>query len=92
MHPSPTTTRRESFLAISLVILTTLLTYGPLISQLGFYRDDWYLIWTAQTQGRDGILSLLKGIALLLGGYIISIITCWAVRPCIGIFMYCLSK
>lgn len=61
MIPSSTNSRRESFLAISLVILTTLLTYGPLISQLGFYRDDWYLIWTAQTQGTDGIMSLFKG-------------------------------
>lgn len=61
MNSVPTASRRESLLAISLVVLTTLLTYAPLISQLGFYRDDWYLIWTAQTQGTEGIMSLFKG-------------------------------
>jgi len=37
---------RESWASISLVILVTLITYAPLINQLGFYRVDWYLLWT----------------------------------------------
>lgn len=55
------TARRETWLSVALVIMVTLLTYGPLIPQLGFYRDDWYLIWTAQTQGVKGIMSLFEG-------------------------------
>ena len=61
------TSRRENWLSALLVILATLLTYAPLIPQLGFYRDDWYLIWTAQTQGLDGILSLFEGDRPILG-------------------------
>ncbi len=61
MNSSPTTSHRESFYAICLVILTTILTYGTFISQLGFYRDDWYLLWTAESQGMEGILNLFRG-------------------------------
>ncbi|MBI5953726.1 MAG: hypothetical protein HY865_18890 [Chloroflexi bacterium] len=62
MNSSPTTTsRRESFLAILLVVFTTLITYGTQIQQLGFYRDDWYLLWGAQSKGVEGILSMFQG-------------------------------
>jgi len=53
--------RLERILAPILVVAATLLTYGSLIPQLGFYRDDWYLIWIAQSRGTEGILSLFKG-------------------------------
>jgi len=56
-----TSSRRETLLSILLIALTTALTYGALISQLGFYRDDWYLVWTSQTQGWNGMLSLFVG-------------------------------
>ena len=61
------TPRRENWLSGLLVIMITLLTYAPLISQLGFYRDDWYLIWVAQYQGSEGIISLFKGDRPLFG-------------------------
>jgi hypothetical protein len=62
MNSSPTVaSRRESFLAILLVVFTTLITYGTLILQLGFYRDDWYLLWAAKSEGAAGILSLFQG-------------------------------
>jgi hypothetical protein len=32
--------RRELLFSIAAITLTTLLTYGILISRLGFYRDD----------------------------------------------------
>jgi hypothetical protein len=58
---------RENWHSVLLVILVTLLTYAPLIPHLGFYRDDWYLIRTAQTQGAEGIMSLFKGDRPFLG-------------------------
>jgi hypothetical protein len=61
MNSSPTASRRESFYAICLIVLTTILTYGTLISQLGFYRDDWYLIWTSESLGTSGLHSLFFG-------------------------------
>jgi hypothetical protein len=62
MNSSPaSSSRRELFLAVLLVVFTTLITYGTQISQLGFYRDDWYLLWAAKSQGMAGILSLFKG-------------------------------
>jgi hypothetical protein len=51
---------REAILAAGLVAITTLVTYGVLIGQLGFYRDDWYLLSTAQSQGPAGIIALFQ--------------------------------
>ncbi len=41
--------------------MVTLITYAPLINQLGFYRDDWYLLWTNASKGSQGLLDLLAG-------------------------------
>lgn len=57
----------ESFLSIGLIALTTVLTYGALIPQLGFYRDDWYFLWTAQAQGAPGIVALFSSDRPLVG-------------------------
>jgi hypothetical protein len=61
MNSSPTFSRRETWLAVLLVIFATLLTYGTQITQLGFYRDDWYLLWGAQSKGVEGLLSMFEG-------------------------------
>lgn len=53
--------RRDTWLAILLVVFATLLTYGTQITQLGFYRDDWYLLWGAQSKGVEGLLSMFEG-------------------------------
>jgi len=50
-----------------LISFVTLLTYGVLISQLGFYRDDWYQMWTAQSQGSAGLIALFQSDRPLVG-------------------------
>jgi hypothetical protein len=50
----------ERWLPIGLITLATLLAYGVLLPQLGFYRDDWYLLSTAQSQGSAGIVALFQ--------------------------------
>ncbi|RME89898.1 MAG: hypothetical protein D6770_03520 [Anaerolineae bacterium] len=50
----------EKVVSIATIVLVTLLTYGVLIPWLGYYRDDWYLMWTAQAQGAKGIVELFK--------------------------------
>ena len=47
-------------MAAMLVFLVTLITYAPLILDLGFYQDDWYLLWSAEARGVQSILSLFK--------------------------------
>ena len=61
--------KHESWLSVALVTLVTLLTNAPLISQLGFYRDDWYLIWVAQSQGPEGVIALFRGDRPLFGWF-----------------------
>lgn len=51
---------RDPWPALGLILVVTLLTYGILIPQLGFYRDDWYLFSTAQSHGPAGIIALFQ--------------------------------
>lgn len=48
----------ETFVATLLIFLTTLLTYGVSIPQLGYYRDDWYLLWSGESRGAASIIPL----------------------------------
>lgn len=48
----------ETFLAIGTIAFVTLVNYGVLIPQLGFYRDDWYMLLAGQTDGAQGIINL----------------------------------
>lgn len=50
----------ESLISILVLLLGTLLTYGILLTRLGFYRDDWYMLWAAQAQGAEGVMALFK--------------------------------
>ena len=49
---------REHWLAIGLVVLITLITFGVLIPQLGWYRDDWYVFLTQQYGGIRAVINL----------------------------------
>ncbi len=57
----------EKWLAMGLITFVTLLTYGVLIRQLGFYRDDWYQLLTAQSQGSAGLIALFQSDRPLVG-------------------------
>lgn len=50
----------ETIVALSVITLSTLLSYGILIPQLGFYRDDWYMLLAGQTEGAQGIINLFS--------------------------------
>ena len=67
LKPVNITPRQEKWFSSLLVIIVTLLTHAPLLSQLGFYRDDWYLIWTGQSLGIEGIIALFRGDRPLFG-------------------------
>ena len=50
----------ESFVAILVIFLTTLITYGVSIPQLGYYHDDWFLLWSGQARGAESIIPLFS--------------------------------
>lgn len=45
----------ERFVPLILIALS-ILAYVPLISQLGFYWDDWPMMWSEVTQGPEGFV------------------------------------
>ncbi|MCJ7512650.1 MAG: hypothetical protein MUO23_06725, partial [Anaerolineales bacterium] len=57
MKPSPgrRDNRIEWALAIGLLGALALLAYGPWLTQLGFYRDDWYVLWAGRVRGPESI-------------------------------------
>ena len=48
----------ETFVATLLIFLTTAITYGVSIPQLGYYHDDWFLLWSGQARGAESIIPL----------------------------------
>lgn len=46
--------------AILMVFLTALLTYGLSISKLGFYHDDWYMLWSGASRGAESLVPLFS--------------------------------
>ena len=60
--------RLETWLAGALIALSVVLTYGILIPRLGFYRDDWYMLWSGQSpSGLSGIIRLFQTDRPLIG-------------------------
>src|ERR1041385_2492957 len=47
--------KNETFVACLLIFLTTLITYGISITQLGYYRDDWFVLWSGHARGAASI-------------------------------------
>lgn len=52
--------KSESFIAVLLILLTTLVTHGVSIPKLGYYYDDWYMLWSGQARGPESIISLFS--------------------------------
>lgn len=69
MRSFNSTKLREEWASTLLIVLVTLITYAPFIGQLGFYRDDWYLIWMAEHRGFNGIIDLFRGDRPLFGWF-----------------------
>lgn len=52
--------KNETFLALLLIFTTTLVTYGSSIPKLGYYHDDWYLLWSGMARGAQSIIPLFS--------------------------------
>lgn len=52
--------KNETFVSILLILLATAITYGISIPKLGYYYDDWYLLWSGQARGAESIISLFS--------------------------------
>src|SRR5258706_4795256 len=48
----------EIFVATLLILFTTVLTYGLEIPRLGYYYDDWYVLWSGQARGAASLIPL----------------------------------
>jgi len=52
--------KNETFVAALLIFLATVVTHGIGIPHLGYYHDDWYLLWSGQARGAGSIISLFS--------------------------------
>jgi hypothetical protein len=52
--------KNETFIATLLIFLTTVVTHGIGIPKLGYYYDDWYLLWSGEARGAGSIISLFS--------------------------------
>lgn len=51
---------RGGALAAGLVVLIAAIAYLPLIGRLGFYRDDWFVIWSGNARGAWSLVQLFE--------------------------------
>ena len=42
---------QETLTSILIIVIVTIITFGILIPVLGYYRDDWYVMWTGHARG-----------------------------------------
>ena len=52
--------RWEWLAALGLLAALAALAYGPFLPKLGFYRDDWYVLWAAHTHGTRSLVALFS--------------------------------
>jgi hypothetical protein len=52
--------KNETFTAILLIFLTTVITYGVSIPKLGYYHDDWFVLWSGQARGAESLIPLFS--------------------------------
>ena len=50
----------ETLVATLLFLLISVISYGIVIPALGYYHDDWYLLWSGQARGADSIIPLFS--------------------------------
>jgi hypothetical protein len=52
--------RKQWLLPVGLLVLVGAVVFLPFASRLGFYRDDWYMLWSANMRGADSIIDLFS--------------------------------
>ena len=50
----------ETIIATLLILLTTVITYGVSIPKLGYYHDDWFVLWSGQVRGAESLIPLFS--------------------------------
>jgi hypothetical protein len=60
MESKITRQNRKKYLYFLILILIGCITYAPLLSQLGFYRDDWYQLWALKALGAKSLVTLFS--------------------------------
>ena len=52
--------KNETFFAILFISLITIVTHGLFLSKLGYYYDDWYVLWSGAARGASSLVSLFS--------------------------------
>lgn len=52
--------KNETFVSTLLILLTTVITYGVSIPQLGYYHDDWFVLWSGHVRGAESLIPLFS--------------------------------
>ncbi|HSK89096.1 MAG TPA: hypothetical protein VK880_12100, partial [Anaerolineales bacterium] len=52
--------KNETFFAALLILLTTVITYGVSIPELGYYHDDWFVLWSGHVRGAESLIPLFS--------------------------------
>src|ERR1051325_12089297 len=59
-HTTQNFFQNETCFAVLLIFLTTVCTYGLSIPKLGYYHDDWFVLWSGQARGAQSLMPLFS--------------------------------
>jgi len=43
-----------------MIFLTAVIVHGIMIPRLGYYYDDWYMLWSGASRGADSLITLFS--------------------------------
>src|SRR5215207_5272145 len=52
--------KNETFVAALLILVATVIIYAVSIPKLGYYHDDWFVLWSGQMRGAESIIPLFS--------------------------------
>ena len=51
---------RRQLVPVGVIVAVGVLTFLPFAAGMGFYRDDWYMLWSAHARGPESIIELFS--------------------------------
>ncbi len=48
----------ELILSVSVIVLVSVFAYAPFITQLGYYKEDWYMMWAGLARGPATLIDM----------------------------------
>ena len=53
-------TENPNLVSVLMITITAVIVHGLAIPRLGYYHDDWYMLWSGAFRGNTSLISLFS--------------------------------